>query len=258
MLAGLALGLLVLILALAACWLLARPAWMGFEGKTLWDWLAALMNATVLGIGTLMVGLLLKQAEENRIQEAGLQAYFDRMAALHVQQALPAPQRDAVARAQTSAILAVVDGPRAGRALRFLDELGTLERHVATLEGARLSGAELKGMRFRRLDFEEADLSGADMEYGRFDFADFEDADLRGADLKRSTLAGARFDGAHLSRADLEDADLRGAELSAARGLKRGQLAAACFDATTTLPESLAGLAPDPARCAAIDGPSGN
>ncbi|MCT8159729.1 pentapeptide repeat-containing protein [Pseudoruegeria sp. SHC-113] len=254
MLIILPLVLALLTLACTLLWWLRRPAWMGFSGKTLWDWLGTMMNATVLGLGTLMVGVILQQSETNRLEEASLQAYLDRIATLHLNADLPPAESRAVARAQTSAILASVNGERAGRVLRFLDELGTLEAYVASLEGARLAGAELKGLHFPRADFEEADLSGADMEYGDFSTADFEEADLRGTDLKRSTLTRASFDSARMRGAELDGADLRGADLSRAKGLKAAQLTSTCLDETTRLPEALQKVTGDPTLCTALDG----
>lgn len=254
MLIVLALVLALLILCSALLWWLRRPDWMGFSGKTLWDWLATMMNATVLGLGTLMVGVILQQGETNRLEEDSLQAYLDRIAALHLDTDFPPAERRAVARAHTSAILSNVNGERAGRILRFLDELGALEAYVTSLEGASLAGAELKGLRFPRADFEEADLSGADMEYGLFSHADFEEADLRGTDLKRSTLANASFDSARMRGTELNGADLRGADLSRAKGLKAAQLARTCLDATTRLPDALQDQTGDPTLCAAHDG----
>jgi hypothetical protein len=132
-------------------------------------------------------------------------------------------------------------------------------RH-ADAGGAFLVKAKLSGARLRGADFDDADLRAAD-----FYDADLRDARLVGADLRGTDLRSADLAGANLISADLRDArlvdanlsganlgywgvldpapwpgpDLRGADLSGAQGLTQAQLAWACGDDETELPQGL-------------------
>ena len=91
----------------------------------------------------------------------------------------------------------------------------------ATLNGAYLTRADLRGAYLRGADLRGANLSGADLSG-----ADLSGADLRGAnliraylirsDLRRADLSGADLRRAYLREADLREADLKGANLSGA------------------------------------------
>ncbi len=73
-------------------------------------------------------------------------------------------------------------------------------------------------------NLERADLSGASLEDARLEF---------------TNLAGARLFGAGLRNADFIGAELRGADLRNTEDLTREQLANACGDADTKLPDYL-------------------
>jgi uncharacterized protein YjbI with pentapeptide repeats len=134
----------------------------------------------------------------------------------------------------------------------------------ARLAGADLSGALLAKAHGDRTDFTDAVLKGADLgkaEMARADFtgADFTGANLQKAELGRAVLAGAVLDGADLTRAEiaravfagasLKGSDMTGAyaylthfeatDLSDVKGLTQEQLAVACGDDETVLPEGL-------------------
>jgi uncharacterized protein YjbI with pentapeptide repeats len=120
--------------------------------------------------------------------------------------------------------------------------------------GCNLFQADLAYRNLERADFSRARLRQADLSLSTFNHARFDGADLvtanlfaarftgatfTNADLSRATLVGAHFGGADLTGARLEGANLSGAELADARGLTLSQLAAACGDASTTLPPGL-------------------
>lgn len=143
----------------------------------------------------------------------------------------------------------------------------------ADLESAVLKATDLDSANFsnaclRKVDMRDADMEDADFRHaylGRTDLrspfltrADFSFANLHGADLRGANLSGANFRGASLrcfiahkkepapqiDCADLEGASLRGARFEGAdlehvRGLTQEQLADACGDAATRLPEGL-------------------
>ena len=226
----------------AIWWYWRKPAWMGFADKTLWDWATILAIPTGVGLASLGISAVQIALERDAAQEAAVQAYFDRIGTLaplldesgpHVDRSL------VIGRAQTAAVLRVVDGERAGRILTFLHEAGLLGAFVDSLEGLDLGGARMKGLNLDGVDLEDAILRGADLEKSRLREADFEHADLRGTDLKHTDLRGADFEGTRINGAELHGADLRGADLSLAVGLRARQLANACLDATTLLPAGL-------------------
>ena len=64
-------------------------------------------------------------------------------------------------------------------------------------------------------------------------------ADFARADLTNATFVGAYLQGANFAGAKLGGANFSGAEMAHARGLTQGQIAAACGDASTTLPRGL-------------------
>jgi len=227
---------LAVVATLAAVWLWRRPGWMGFQGKTLWDWAQLLAVPAGVGLATVVFNASQMSIEQNRRQEAAVQAFVDRTTEL---MRADGPGREAALRAHTIAVMQIVDGPRAGRLLRFLEEMALLGGLDVPFERARLGGADLKGIDLDGADFENADLARADLEEARLAGADFEDADLRGADLKAADLRGADFEGALMARAQLNGADLRGADLSRAEGLVDRQIASVCVDAQTRLPGSL-------------------
>lgn len=232
-------GIALVALLLAILWRWRRPAWLGFQDRTLWDWISLLAVPMVVGFATVLINAAQQSLAQDRAAEAALQQYVDRISAL----VLAPPEGDgaaarvnAIGRAQTLAALRLVEGERAGRILAFLADMDLLGRFSITLEGQDLSGAELKGLAFAGADFEGADLSGADLEGAALSGADFENATLTRTDFKAADLSGATFDGATLARADLAGADLRDAALAHSEGLRESQLARACYDASTTLP----------------------
>lgn len=226
----------------ALWWYWRKPAWMGFADKTLWDWATILAIPTGVGLASLGISAVQIALERDAAQEDAVQAYLDRIGTLapllddegpHVDRSL------VIGRAQTAAVLRVVDGERAGRIVTFLHQAGLLGAFVDSLQGLDLAGARMKDLDLDGVDLEDAILRGADLERSRLREADFERADLRGTDLKHADLRGADFELARMNRAELHGADLRGADLSLALGLRARQLANACLDATTLLPHGL-------------------
>lgn len=235
-------ALLAFALSLTAIWLWRRPGWTGFAGRTLWDWISLLAVPMVVGFATVLINAAQQEIADERAAEAAMQQYIDRVTALVLDPRENAPPEtiNAIGRAQTAAILRLVEGERAGRVLAFLAETDLLRRFSISFEGIDLSGAELKGIAFAGQDFEEAALGGADLEGADFSGADFEGADLKRADLKGAVFAGASLEAADLSGASLSGADFRGADLSAAIGLTERQIKSACIDVTTLLPSGFA------------------
>jgi hypothetical protein len=144
-----------------------------------------------------------RHLEDQRSQDAALQAYFEQMGGLLTDHHLiKTEQRGDIrqlARAQTLTVLARVDGPRKGLLVRFLHGAGLIkhENPVIRLEGADLS----------QIDLEKVIIS---------------DAMLSDVNLRKANLRGAELiDGTDLSESDLEGADLREAVLDYHYGAAR-------------------------------------
>jgi hypothetical protein len=209
--------------------------WMGFSGKTLWDWLQLL---AVLALPVVLVFVWisfsiqqeasnqqqhlidLKIADDQQ-QEATLKAYLDDMTTLLLDKKLggqaaadktASAEAAVIARAKTlTALSRLTDPQRKARVVQFLYEAHLIGYYDAThsslhnttvdLSGVNLSGVNLSGVNLSGVNLSGADLSGAS---------------LSGADLYGATLRGAILRNANLSGADLLVADLYDANLSAA------------------------------------------
>lgn len=246
-------AVLLVIVLFAVLWLWRKPDWMGFRGKSLWDWMSLLAVPSLIGFATVLINASQAEIERVRLQELSVQQFIDRISDLSLDpRAAEHPQQSlAIGRAQTTAILSTVDKERTGRVLRFLDEMDLLQTYAVSLEFLDFTDAELKGLRLDDLDLEGSNMRGADLEDGSFRNVDLEEADLRDADLEDADFSGADFEGALLKGADLSFTDLRGADLGLAVGLTLSQLDDACVDETTKLP---AGFQPVQAESAGCSG----
>lgn len=247
-------------------------------GKTLWDWLELLVVPIVLALVAVWFSTqerkddreaadkraqIDREIATDRLQEAALQAYYDKMTELLLKENLrEAPAGEeviSIARSRTRATLRSLDNVRKGLLVEFLHEARLIEKENpiirlgvadltgielmgANLSGANLAGANLGGANLSATDLSKAKLSGADLSA-----ADLSQADLSGASLSGAQLAEANLCGVHLSRAnlvgaDLKDADLRGARLDETilRGVtsvKAQQLAEVKSLRGTTMPD---------------------
>lgn len=133
--------------------------------------------------------------------------------------------------------------------MRGADLTGTL------LARANLEGADMQGANAAGVDLRGANLKGANLTYARLDAAMLTDTDFTGATLvganfrvvemvKGLTLRdtdarGAIFRHAFLRGVDFRGANLSGADFTRAFGLSNEQLALACGDEKTKLPDGL-------------------
>src|SRR5215203_2683038 len=191
-----------------------------FGGKTLWDWLQLLVVPIVLSLITVAFAWQQsnhqqeieekraesdRQIEEQRAEDAALQAYLDQMSQLMLERDLRSSKEDnevrILARARTRTVLARLNSHRKGSVVRFLYEADLINKKhpVVSLADVRLSGADLSG----------AKLIGADLSGG----ADLSDANLIGTNLRNADLVHTILSGANLNGADLSGADLSGATL---------------------------------------------
>jgi hypothetical protein len=138
---------------------IAWPRWTGFRGMTVRDWLALLIVPLVLvGIGLVFdlrqQGLEDQRAEraqeleEQRAEEAALQAYFDQMSTLLLEEDLRDSDEDSevrtLARARTLTVLEGLDDPsRKTRVMQFLIEADLVDSVPGTKTEGSLSDADL-------------------------------------------------------------------------------------------------------------------
>jgi uncharacterized protein YjbI with pentapeptide repeats len=228
----------------------ARPGWIGVAGKKFWDYLELLIVPAALALGVAWLSWMQRQrereaedaqqahelaVENQRAQDAALQAYLDQMSQLMLDKDRPLRQSEArdevrtLARARTLTVLPRLNGERKWSVLQFLYEsdLVTKGRVVLDLRGADLRGMYLSkpdlgvtvdypGFRpWRRIRWGEPWQSHIMSSLRQLDLAAAHSR-LSKADLSFVNLSGARLSQALLDEAILRDADLRRADLSIA------------------------------------------
>jgi uncharacterized protein YjbI with pentapeptide repeats len=190
--------------------------------KTLWDWL----QLFIVPLALAAIGLWFaaqqdahqqqiedkraksdRHIEEQRAQDAALQAYLDQMSQLMLEGNLRGSNEGSevriLARARTRTVL--------GR----LSEASLInkENPVVSLYAVRLRGADLSDV-----ELHDANLSGAHLYDANLSGTNLSDANLigvhlNGANLSFASLSSAKVSGAHLNKADLSYADLSNANL---------------------------------------------
>jgi uncharacterized protein YjbI with pentapeptide repeats len=212
------------------------PGWTGFRGKTVWDWLQLLIVPLVLaGVGlwfTMNQDARQQQIEDQRAQDAALQAYLDQMSELILQRNLLesewADPTHTLAQARTSTAILRLDSEHNESVTRFLTDTGLSgywewprsgEAPVSLLIGidlqnAQLSNADLRGADLSDANLRDADLSNANLPEAYLSRADLRDTDLSGAYLSGAELSDANLNGADLEGADLGQATLEGADMN--------------------------------------------
>jgi uncharacterized protein YjbI with pentapeptide repeats len=191
--------------------------------KTLWDWLQLFI--VPLALATLGLWFSVQQdtrqqqLEEQRAQNAALQAYLDQMSQLMLQgDLLRSSEEDSevrtLARARTQTVLGQLDSDRKASVVQFLYEASLINKEAPVLN---LSQVGLHGANLSQLDLSSADLSGADLSYADLHGTDLSDAKLNVAKMNNANLSDAFLSGAEMNNADLEFANLSGAEMNYAK-----------------------------------------
>ena len=199
--------------------------------KTLWDWL----QLFIIPLALAAIGLWFaaqqgahqqqiekkramsdRQIEEQRAQDAALQAYLDQMSQLMLAGDLRDSKegsevRRTLARARTQTVLGQLDSDRKASVVQFLYEASLIKKEDPVLN---LSHVGLRSANLSQLDLSRVNLSGADLTDADLSGADLNDADLSGAVLLRADLRDAIMSGANLIDANLKFANLSGAELN--------------------------------------------
>ena len=208
--------------------------------KTLWDWL----QLFIVPLALAAIGLWFsaqqqahqqeieaksaesqRQIEEQRAQDAALQAYLDQMSQLMLEVDLLDSKQDSavrtLARARTLTVLTRLDSRRKGSVVQFLNEASLIKKEhpVVSLSAVRLRGADLS-----HLDLLEANLSGAKLFNADLSGADLSKTDLRNAHLIEANLNWADLSGVEMSGADLIEANLNYADLTGGADLSGANL----------------------------------
>jgi hypothetical protein len=216
----------------------------GLKGKTLWDLLQLLIVPLMLvAIGFWFTtqqearqqqledqrAELERAIEDQRAQQATLQAYLDQMGTLLLDRDLREAEEDSdvrrVARARTLVVLEALGSDRKNRVLRFLGETELIQAGpegrppIVSLKYAVLHDFELTGKQLLRdTDLTQAGLTGADLSEAHLEGTDLSGAHLGAADLRGAYLQDAKLSGAYLYDTDLRGAYLSEADLSDAEG----------------------------------------
>jgi uncharacterized protein YjbI with pentapeptide repeats len=213
----------------------------GFGDKTIWDWLQLLIVPIMLAIAsfwfTVQQDARQERIEEQRAQDAALQAYLDKIGELMLREDTPLRESEegdevnTLARSRTLTVLSRLDGERKAHVVLFLYEsrLINKDRPDVDLRGAdlsdvSLSGADLSGADLSGADLVNADLSEANLRDAFLSAAGLTYADLRGANLRSARLGKADLSQVQLSNADLDNASLYDANLRFATGATTRQL----------------------------------
>jgi uncharacterized protein YjbI with pentapeptide repeats len=230
--------------------------------KSLWDFLDLLivpLALAIIGLGfAAQQQARQTQFEEQRAQNAALQAYLDQMNPLILEKhLLDSEEGDTVftlAKARTTTVLAQLDGEHNKAVTRFLFESGLLREpallakadlddaklHKAVLQNATLAGTNLKGANLTDAVLLKADFY-AEKKVGKS--TQELPADLTKADLSRAPLQGADLSQCHLNEATLTDATLQSADLSSA-DLQGADLSHAALQGANLSPATVPGPRP--------------
>jgi uncharacterized protein YjbI with pentapeptide repeats len=233
------------------------------EDKRLWD----LLQLLVVPFALVVIGLWFtaqqdtrqSEIEEQRAQDATLQAYLDQMSQLILHEELLKSELNkpvhTLAQARTSTVFLQLDAEHNRSVTRFLTDSGlsiTEEglderpgppmKPIKLLLNIRLENARLRNAYLPDADLSLASLRGAHLSDALLYRANLTEAILIRADLRGAALSGANLSKAHLNGADLRNAalqsrpdlgltaanlagaDLTGADLTGATGITREQL----------------------------------
>jgi uncharacterized protein YjbI with pentapeptide repeats len=196
--------------------------------------------------------------EEQRAQNAALQAYLDQMNHLMLEKGLVGSEEGdtvfTLAKARTTTALAQFDGKRNQAVTRFLSDAGLL-RDPALLAKADLPDAKLHKAVLQNANLADTNLKGANLTDAVLVDTDFSTeekvgggtqtitAELPKADLSRATLLGANLSGCLLKEATLTDATLQSADLSGA-DLQGADLSHAALQGANLSPATVPGYPP--------------
>jgi uncharacterized protein YjbI with pentapeptide repeats len=216
-------------------------------GKSIWEWMQVLIVPLAIALVTIAFSIAqnwsLQRVENQRAQDAALQAYIDQISNLLLEKDLRSADlgdtASVVARARTLTVLRRLDPVGKGDVVRFLIEaqlVSSAPGHppVISLNDADLEDARLWGVNLPGAELADADLSGAYLLQAILPNAILVGAELRAANLRSANLMGTELAGADLRNADLSGAalhnavlagvDFRNANLNGATGITNEEL----------------------------------
>ena len=173
--------------------------WVGFEGKTLWDWFQILVVPVALATGALYIDIATSYIAADRQREESMNDYFREMTSLllehNLRQADKASEVRSIARVRTLTTLRKMDGGRKGFIMLFLSESKLISRDdpIVSLSGANLLRADLTGI----------ELSNTDLQNVYLHQAKFDHTELHGANLTNAVLTEAKLEDTNLMDAHL-------------------------------------------------------
>jgi uncharacterized protein YjbI with pentapeptide repeats len=218
----------------------------GFGGKTLWHWFELFVVSAALAI----IGIwftnqqeerqqLTEQQranaelalEEQRAENAALQAYLDQMSLLMLDENLRTAEAGSdahmLARARTLTVLSQLEASPSEdetgkeQVVEFLIEAqlvhsGDRESPILSLEETDLRGVDLDqedlhGVNLKNALMRDANLEGANLEGAYLESTKLGSANLRGANLHGAVMKNIWLQDAELQNAELEGAELEGA-----------------------------------------------
>ena len=194
-------------------------AWIGLQGKTLWDWLGVILVPIILaiyamGLSAVQTSVMEQQNKiaDEQLKSQVLQNYTSLIQDLILHEKLLESNSEdnvrTIARTQTDLAFKQLDKGRKAKLLLFISQLNLTDKSNPFID-------------LQKLDFSGADLSGTDLTginlYGaRLPGANFTNAYLFDSDLTEADLFGAVLREAYLSRANLTNANLYGVGLTGA------------------------------------------
>jgi hypothetical protein len=164
-------------------------AWTGFGDKTLWEWVQ-LLSALAMPVVLALAGFWFttqqeksgREIEEQRAQDAALQAYLDQMSTLMLDTDQDLRNSDAdsevqtLARARRATVIQRLDADRNRNVIRFLNEANLTgisgQSSISLLAEADLQGAHLEGVDLSTIDLNGAILGGAQLSEANLSYAD--------------------------------------------------------------------------------------
>lgn len=216
---------------------------LGFDNKTLWDWMELLVVPAILAFLAYLLNKSQKDTElriaeirrteereaaeerakvdrdieKNRQQQKALEDYLDRMTELLLQanlrKSLPTDEIRSIARTRTLTILRNFNGVRKSQLIQFL------------YESALIGKITENGAFEEIIDLSFADLQYIELAYGKLDGINLPKTNVRNSNFEYASLIGANFYLSDLDDSNFSYAKLMGANLHA--GLKRVNLVGA-------------------------------
>jgi hypothetical protein len=168
--------------------------WTGFRGRTVWDWLQMLVVPLMLvAVGfwfTTQQEVRQQQIEDQRSQDTALQAYFDGMTNLlideqgtQLRKLEPDTEVQRLIQARTETLFAILDKDREVSVVLFLARSDVIPKGdpLVSLAGIDLSFIDLRG-----IDLSDTSLAASNLAHAILTNANLSNSDLRNADLSEA------------------------------------------------------------------------